>query len=78
MFWCLHTPLSSQVTLVVKNLPSNAGDIREGVGSLGLEDSLEKGWQLIPVFLPGESHGQRCLVGYDPKGPKMSDMAEDI
>ena len=22
----------------------------------------------IPVFLPGESHGQRNLVGYSPKG----------
>ena len=21
-------------------------------------------WQPIPVFLPGESHGQRSLVGY--------------
>ena len=23
-------------------------------------------WQPTPVFLPGESHGQRCLVGYSP------------
>ena len=23
-------------------------------------------WQPIPVFLPGESHGQRSLVGYHP------------
>ena len=23
-------------------------------------------WQPIPVFLPGESHGQRRLVGYSP------------
>ena len=23
-------------------------------------------WQLTPVFLPGESHGQRSLVGYSP------------
>ena len=21
-------------------------------------------WQPTPVFLPGKSHGQRCLVGY--------------
>ena len=33
------------------------------VRSLGREDSLE-----IPVFLPGESHGQRSLVGYHPWG----------
>ena len=23
-------------------------------------------WQLTPVFLPGESHGQRSLEGYSP------------
>ena len=26
-----------------------------------------------PVFLPGESHGQRSLVGYSPWGCKESD-----
>ena len=34
-----------------------------GVRSLGWEDSLEKGTQPPPVFLPRESHGQRSLVG---------------
>ena len=27
-------------------------------------------WQPTPVFLPGESHGQRNLVGYSPWGCK--------
>ena len=27
-------------------------------------------WQPIPVFLPGESHGQRSLAGYSPWGCK--------
>ena len=27
-------------------------------------------WQPTPVFLPGESHGQRNLVGYNPGGRK--------
>ena len=27
-------------------------------------------WQLTPVFLPGESHGQRSLAGYRPWDPK--------
>ena len=31
-----------------------------------------------PVFLPGESHGPRSLVGYSPKGCKESDMAWDV
>ena len=27
-------------------------------------------WQPTPVFLPGESHGQRSLVNYHPQGPQ--------
>ena len=33
-------------------------------------------WQPIPVFLPGESHGQRRLAGHSPWGQKESDMTE--
>ena len=33
-------------------------------------------WQPTPVFLPGESHGQRSLAGYSPWGRKESDMTE--
>ena len=33
-------------------------------------------WQPTPVFLPGESHGLRSLVGYSPQGCKESDMTE--
>ena len=29
-----------------------------------------------PVFLPGESHGQRSLAGYSPWGCKELDMTE--
>ena len=29
-------------------------------------------WQLTPLFLPGESHGQRSLVGYSPWGLSKS------
>ena len=29
-----------------------------------------------PMFLPGESHGQRSLVGYSPWGRKELDMTE--
>ena len=31
-------------------------------------------WQPTPVFLPGESHGQRSRAGYSPWGYKESDM----
>jgi len=33
-------------------------------------------WQLIPVFLPGESHGQRSLVGYSLWGCTELDTTE--
>ena len=32
--------------------------------------------QLTPVFLPGESHGQRSLMGHGPWGLTESDMTE--
>ena len=53
---------ASQVALVVKNLPINAGEML--VQSLGSERHPGgRAWQPIPVFLPGESHGQRILAG---------------
>ena len=42
------------------------------VQSLGWEDPLEKGM----VFLAGEFHGQRSLVGYSPWDHKESDTTE--
>ena len=57
---------ASQVALVVKNLPANAGDIRDAGSTPGSGRSLKKEWQPTPVFLPGESHGQRSLTGYSP------------
>ena len=35
-------------------------------------------WQPTPVFLPGESHGQRILAGYSPWGQKESDTTEQL
>ena len=35
-------------------------------------------WQPTPVFLPGEFHGQRSLVGYSPWGHKESDTIERL
>ena len=65
--------------LVVKNSPTNAGDIRE----MG----LIPGWGRFPgvgngnpvattVFLPGESYEQRSMAGYSPYGHKELDMTE--
>ena len=35
-------------------------------------------WQATPVFLPGESYGQRSLVGFSPWDHKESDMTEQL
>ena len=49
------------------------------VQSLGREDPLEKEMQSTPVFLPGESHGQRSLVGFADHGVcKESDTTEQL
>ena len=64
---------------MIKNLPA----VQETwVRSLGQEDPLEKRsipWVLAtPVFLPGESHGQRSLAGYRSWGCKESYMIERL
>ena len=56
----------------VKNPPANAV---ERIRSLDLLP-WRREWQPTPIFLPGESHGQRSLVGYSPWGCKESDMTE--
>ena len=48
------------------------------VRSLGWEAPWRRKWQPAPVFLPGELHGQRSLVGYSPWGRKESDIAEQL
>ena len=35
-----------------------------------------RSWQSTPVFLPGESHGQRSQVGHSPRGRKESHTTE--
>ena len=66
-----------QVVLVVENPPTNERDVRDmsSVPALG-RFPWRRGWQPTLVFLPGESHGQRSLVGYSPWGCKELDMTE--
>ena len=51
---------------VGKEPACDAGDADIWVRFLGQEEPLEEVQQPTPVFLPGESHGQRILVGYSP------------
>ena len=46
---------------------------KKRVLSLSGNISWKRAWQFTPVFLPGESHGQRSLVGYSPWGHKDLD-----
>ena len=48
------------------------------VWSLGREDPWRRAWQPTPVFLPGESPGQRSLADYGLWGCKESDMTESL
>ena len=66
----LGTSLDTQK---VKNLPAMQ---ETWIQSLCQEDTLEKGTGPTPVFLPGEFHGERSLVGYNPWARKESDTIE--
>ena len=48
---------------MVKNLPAMQ---ESWVQSLDWEDPLEEGMATHSVFLLGDSHGQKSLVGYSP------------
>ena len=62
---------ASQVALVVKSPPANAGDIRDSSSNPGSPGDPFHG-NPVHVFLPGESHGERSLAGYSAGlwGPK--------
>ena len=65
---------ASQVTVAVKNPPANAGNMmrREFYPWVG-KIPWRRARQPTPLFLPGESHGQRSVAGYGPQGHKESD-----
>ena len=60
---------ASQVALVVKSLPANAGDVRDrGFDPWVGKIPWRRAGSTTLVFLPGESHGQRSRAGYSPWG----------
>ena len=63
---------------VVKNPSASAGGPREASSILGLGRSPGEGNGNTPEFLPGKSHGQRSLVGYNPWGRKELNTAKHI
>ena len=69
---------ASQVALVVKNLPANAGDLRRGFDLWVGKIPWRRKWQPTLVLLPGKFHGQRSLVGYSPCDRKESDTTMQL
>ena len=67
---------ASQVVPVVKNPPAIAGDIEIRFNHWFGKIPWRRPWQSTPIFLPGESHGQRSLVGYSPWDCKELDTTE--
>ena len=65
-------------SLQLKNYLFTQSSAIEDVGLIpGLERSPGDGnGNPPPVFLPGESHGQRKLMGHSPWGHKESDLTE--
>ena len=74
---CVSYVWASQVALVLKNLPANVGDgnrcrFDPWVGKI----PWRRARQPTPVFLPGESHGQRSLAGSNPWSHTELDTTE--
>ena len=71
--------MASLVAQLVKNLPAMQKTRVRFLGQ-GIPGKIpwRRKWQPTPVFLPGESHGQRSLAGYSPWGRKESDPTEQL
>ena len=67
LFSLYYPMLSFPCGSVVKNV---LGMQETWVWFVGQEDLWKRKWQPIPVFLPGNSHGQRSLAGHSPWGHK--------
>ena len=60
---------------MVKNLPA----MRETQFNPWVQKiPWRRAWLPTPVFLPGELHGEKSLIGFSPRGCKESDMTEQL
>ena len=72
LFECKESPWQ----LGFKESAYNAGD--SGLIPGSGRSPWRRKWQPTPVFLPGESHGQRSLVGYSLWGRKETHTTEQL
>ena len=61
---------------MVKNPPAREGDVGDKSNPWVGKIPWRRVWQLMPVFLPGDSHGESSLAGYSQQGCKELDTTE--
>ena len=61
-----HLSGPSQGELMIRTCLPMQGTQRQGFDPWVGKIPWRRAWQPAPVFLPGESHEQRSLVGYSP------------
>ena len=67
---------ASRGAQTVKDLPASTGEVGSIPGSG--RSAWRRAWQPTLVFLPGESHGQRRLVGCSPRVAKSQTRLSDF
>ena len=65
-------------SLVVQMIRNHLQCRRPGFDSWVGKNPWRRAWQLTPVFLAEEFHGQRSLEGYPPWACKESDTIESL
>ena len=65
-FYLFINYMRNWASLVAQSVKNLLAMQETWVQFLDLEDPLEKEMATAPVFLPGESHGQRSLAGHSP------------
>ena len=63
---------------MVKTLPASAGGVRQEFDPWVRMIPWRRAQQPSPVFLPGESHGQRSLRDYSPWGHRVRHDRSDL
>ena len=75
--WGWNKLAQTQGTPVVKSAPANGKRRKRRRSDPWVRKTpWRRAWQPTPAFLPGESYGQRSLVGYSPGDRKESDMTK--